>query len=241
MEWNKSKRGVGLMGVLILLLGFCLVIGGCESDSVVPQEQLPALTERGAAQQASLVAVGISKAGPELLNFSGKSGDKELGVYPYTFPEGADIAGTIMLEYFNGGAEGEHCLWSDADYGLLYTTEGNEVSVALDLEGLEPEFALTFNLYGPIDQVLDTAEVSGTGKFASGDSSHDFTIPDDDPVLLEAISTYPSGGSFAYSADGFDLVVVYDGDDTAFVFVSEAPEPGYVIDLDTGIVTPFEL
>ena len=108
MEWNKFERGAGLMGVLILLLGFCLVIGGCESDSVVPQEQLPALTEQGAAQQASLVAVGISKAGPELLNFSGKSGDKELGVYPYTFPEGGDISGTIMLEYFTGGAGGTH-------------------------------------------------------------------------------------------------------------------------------------
>lgn len=227
------------MGVLILLLGFCLVIGGCESDSVVPQEQLPALTEQGAAQQASLVAVGISKAGPELLNFSGKSGDKELGVYPYTFPEGGDISGTIMLEYFTGGAGGTHSSWDDADYGLLYTTEGNEVSVALDLDGLEPQFGLTFNLYGPIDQVADTAEVSGTGTFTTGDSSNDFTIPDDDPVLLEAISTYPSGGMFLYSADGFELMVVYDGSDTAIIQIAEVV--AYTIDLDTGIVTPVEI
>ena len=222
-----------------MLLGFCLVIGGCESDSVAPQEQLPALTEQGAAQQASLVAVGISKAGPELLNFSGKSGDKELGVYPYTFPEGGDISGTIMLEYFTGGAGGTHSSWDDADYGLLYTTEGDEVSVALDLDGLEPQFGLTFNLYGPIDQVADTAEVSGTGTFTTGDSSNDFTIPDDDPVLLEAISTYPSGGMFLYSADGFELMVVYDGSDTAIIQIAEVV--AYTIDLDTGIVTPVEI
>ncbi len=104
---------------------------------------------------------------------------------------------------------------------------------------LEPEFGLTFNLHGPIDQVLDTAEVSGTGKFTSGDSSNSFTIPDDDPVLLEAISTYPSGGMFMYSTDGFDLVVIYDGSDTAVVEIAEVVT--YTIDLDTGIVTPVEI
>jgi hypothetical protein len=239
MELYKSKRGLGLAGVLILLLGFCLVIGGCESDSVTPKDQLPALTEQGAAQQAALVAVGISKAGPELLNFSGKSGDKELGVYPYTFPVGGDITGTIMLEYFTGGSGGTHSLWSEADYGLLYTTEGNEVSVALDLEGLEPQFGLEFDLHGPIDQVLDTAEVAGTGIFRSGDSSHGFTIPEDDPVVLEAVSTYPSGGMFMYSADGFDLVVIYDGSNTAMIEIAEVV--AYTIDLDTGIVTSPEI
>lgn len=227
------------MGVLILLLGFCLVVGGCESDSVVPQEELPALTEQGAAQQASLVAVGISMAGPELLNFSGKSGDKELGIYPYTFPDGGDVTGTIMLEYFTGGAGGTHSSWEDADYGLLYTVEDNEVSMNLDLDGLAPDFGMTFNLYGPIDQVLDTAEVSGTGKFRTGASNHGFTIPDDDPVVLEAVSTYPSGGMFVYSADGFELLVVYDGSDTAIIQIAEVV--AYTIDLDTGMVTPVEI
>lgn len=241
MELYKMKRGLPLTGVLILLLGFCLVLGGCESDAVAPQDELPALTEQGAAQQAALVAVGISMAAPELLNFSGKSGAKDLGIYPYTFPEGGGVTGTIMLEYFTGGAGGAHSLWSDADYGMLYTTEGEEVSVDLDLDGLDPEFGITFDVEGPIDQVADTAEVFGTGTFTTGDSSNGFDIPEEDPVLLEAISTYPTGGMFAYSADGFELVVVYDGDVTALVFVSGAPEPGYSINLDTGIVTPIEI
>lgn len=240
MELYKMKRGLGLTGVLIPLLGFCLVIGGCESDAVAPQDELPALTEQGAAQQAALVAVGISKAAPELLNFSGKkSGDKVLGIYEYELTDGG-LSGTIMLEYFTGGAGGTHSSWEVADYGLLYTTEGNEVSVVLDIEGLEPEFGISFDLEGPIDQEADTAEVFGTGTFTTGDSSNGFTIPEDDPVLLEAISTYPSGGMFAYTGDGFSLVVVYDGDVTADVFVSEAPEPGYSINLDTGMVTVIE-
>ena len=40
--------------------------------------------------------------------------------------------------------------------------------MALDLDGLEPQFGLTFDLHGPIDQVADTAEVFGTGTFTIG-------------------------------------------------------------------------
>ncbi len=235
MELNKTKKGVGLAGILILLLGFCLVLAGCESDAVAPQENLPPLTEKGAAQQAGLVAVGIAKAGPQILNFNG---NKELGIYTHEFTQGG-ISGSVMLEFFTGGAGGAHSHWDDADYGLFYTPEGAEITVALDLDGLEPDFGLTFDLYGDIDQVADTAAVAGSGNFTSGDSSHAFNIPDDDPVVVVA-GDHPTGGMFAYSADGFSLVVVYDGDVTADVYVSDAPEPGYSINLDTGIVTAIE-
>ncbi len=236
MEFNKTKRGVSLAGVLILLLGFCLVLAGCESDAVAPQEEL-VLNENEVAQQAALVAVGISKAGPQLLNYNGKkSADKDLGIYTYTFPESGDVSGTIMLEYFTGGAGGAHSLWNDADYGLLYTTEGEMVTVELDLgDGIEPVFSLEFDLEGEIDQVADTAAVFGTGAFTTGDSGDTFTIPEEDPVVLEAVSTYPEGGLFMYSAGGFDLVVYYDGSDTAVVSITEVPT--YSIDLDTGLVT----
>ena len=56
---------------------------------------------------------------------------------------------------------------------------------------------------------------------------------------MEAISTYPSGGMFLYSADGFELMVVYDGSDTAIIQIAEVV--AYTIDLDTGIVTPVEI
>jgi hypothetical protein len=235
MEFYRAKKG--LVGGLILLLGICLVMAGCESDSVTPNDQLPALTEKGAVQQAALVAVGIAKAGPELLKFSGK---KDLGIYTYTFPPGGDISGVIMLEYFTGGPGGTHTDWETADYGLLYTTEGEQVTVVLDLEGVEPEFSLTFDLEGPINQAEDSAEVFGSGNFTSGESSNDFTIDEEDPILLEELSSYPDGGTFMYVVDSISVAVVYDGDVTADVFISEAPEPGYSINLDTGIVTVIE-
>lgn len=244
MEFYKTKIGVSLAGGLILLLGFCLLLAGCESDSVAPNEQLPALTEKGAAQQAALVAVGISKAAPELLKFSGKKPrDKDLGIYTYDFPEGGDISGSIMLEYFDGGPEGDHSTWNDADYGLLYTTGGEVVSVELELEGAEPVFGLKFDLHGDIDHPTDTAAVAGTGSFTTGASSNSFMIEDSDPVILHSVSTYPEeGGSFFYSADEFDLIVVYNGDDTALVAHASAPEVAiYIIDLDTGILTVIEI
>jgi hypothetical protein len=242
MDFKKTKKGRGLAGVLILLLGFCLLQGGCESDSVAPNDDLPQLTEREAAQRVALVATGISKVGPQVLSFNGKkSRDKDdvVGVYPYDFPEGGDITGSIVLEYFFGGAGGTHVHWDDADYGLLYTPKGVTVSVALDLGGgVGPIFGLTFDLHGDIDRAEDTAEVAGSGTFSTGGSSNGFTIPDTDPIVLTGVSSYPTGGEILFSADGFNLSVEYEGDHIVDVTIGDVVS--YTIDLNTGIVTPVE-
>lgn len=241
MELYRKKKGGGLAGVLILLLGVCLIWGGCESDSVAPDDEVPALTERDVAQQAALVAVGISKMGPEILNFSGKKPrdkDDVVGIYPYTF-EGEDITGSVILEYFTGGAEGVHCPWGEADYGLVYTTDDEMVSVAVELPGgAEPQFGLTFNLFGPIDRAADTAEVAGSGVFSSAVYTNDFTIPVESPVILTAVSSYPDGGVIHFTVGAISLVVTYDGDITAGVEVAGVLT--YEINLDTGGVTLVE-
>lgn len=242
MEFYRKKKGGGLAGVLILLLGVCLVWGGCESDSVAPDDQVPALTERDAAQQAALIAVGITKVGPQILNFSGKKPrdkDDVVGVYDYPFPPGGDITGSVILEYFTGGAEGVHCPWDEADYGLLYTPEGEMVFVAVELPGgAVPQFELIFSLYGPIDRAADTAEVAGSGTFTSVVYSNDFTIPEAAPIILTAVSSYPDGGVFHFTVGAISLVVTYDGSSTAGVEVAEVLT--YEIDLDTGGVTLVE-
>jgi len=240
MKHIKLMTGGRGIAALLLLTGG-LVLAGCESDPVAPKDELPQLTEQEAAQQAAIVAVGLAKVGPELLKFSGlKAGPAELGVYPYEFPSGGDITGSIMLEYFDGGPEGAHSHWNSADYGLLYSLADEEVTISLDIGiGVDVIVGMTFDLAGPIDQAADTATVTGSGTLTLGDMGTGFTIYESDPVVLSGLSAYPSGGMLIFNIDGIDLLVIYDGDKTAGVAIGVDPLVAfsYMIDLDTGIVT----
>lgn len=235
MNWNQLMKGGSRAGALILLMGMGLLIAGCESDAVAPNDTLPALTEGEVAQQAGLVAAGLAQVGPQILTYNGgKAGPAVLGVYPYDFTNEDNITGEIVLEYFDGGPGGVHSTWDDADYGLLYTPEGKNVTVALDLGGgVEPIFSVTFDLYGPIDQTADTATVSGSGTFTSQAFVRDFTLAD---VVLTEVSSYPSGGTLAYTSGSIDLTVTYDG--TRFVTAEINGGGAFVVDLDTGLVSP---
>ncbi|MEN8005897.1 MAG: hypothetical protein ABFS42_02735 [Candidatus Krumholzibacteriota bacterium] len=238
MEHKKFMfRGSGI-GALLLLVAGGLMLAGCESDAVAPQDELPQLTEQEAAQQAAIVAVGLAQVGPELLKFSGLKYDPEgLGVYPYEFPPGGDITGSIMLEYFDGGPGGIHSHWDDADYGLLYSAAGEVLTAALDIGiGVDVIVGMTFYLAGPINRTTDTATVTGSGTFTIHDVTDGFTISELDPVVLSGVSTYPSGGMLLFNIDGIELVVLYDGDDTAAVAIAEVVT--FMIDLETGEVTP---
>lgn len=235
---NQMMKGRSWACALVLLMAGGLLLGGCESDSVTPNDDVPELTELQAAQVAGRIASGIAKVGPELLKFDGpKSGNKVLGVYPYEFPSGGDITGTIVLEYFEGGAGGTHSNWDDADYGLIYTPGSTVVTAAIDLGGTEALlFEISFNLHGDINQTADTAAVLGGGTLAIGSFINSFSIPDDEPVVLSGVSSYPHGGMVIVNVDGVDLLVIYDGDHTAGVSVGGVIS--YLIDLDNGEVTP---
>ena len=214
-QWKTGWSELGVLFLAGLLLAFGLMVGGCESDAVAPQEELPALTEAEAVQQAALVAVGVATVGPEILKFQvPKPRDKDLGVYIYDFPEGGDISGTVILEYF---ADGLPSLKEAADYGKLYTPEGEVVAIELELPGgAKPEFELTFALEGDIDQAADMATVSGGGTWATGELGGEFSFTD---LVLTELSSYPDGGRLEFSTGIFDLVVEYDGDNTASVEV----------------------
>jgi hypothetical protein len=238
MEFKPMLKGGRWAVGLILSMGLGLLINGCESDATAPDDAVPALSELQVARQAGRVAAGLAKVGPEILRFKGKNaGPAELGVYPFDFPEGGDITGSIVLEYFTGGAGGTHSTWGEADYGLLYTPGSSRLTVAVDLGGLDVEgFQLAFDLHGGINRLIDTARVSGSGSIVSGAWTTDFTIPESDPVNLSGISSYPSGGMLVFMVGDTELLVMYDGDDTAGVSIDEVLT--YVIDLDTGIVQP---
>lgn len=231
-NWKTGRGGLGVLFLPVLLLACGILAGGCESDSVTPDDELPQVTEEEAAQQAALVAVGIAKVGPKLLSFNGlKALEKDLGVYLYEFPVGGDISGSIVLEYFSDGI---HSHWDDADYGLLYTPEGEMVIVELEIEGLSTVvFELAFALQGDIDQDTDTATVSGIGTMDTGDLHSDFDFTD---LILTEISAYPDGGTMDFVAGAISLEVEYDGEDMASVSVNGVIT--YHINLDTGVVTP---
>jgi len=233
-QWKTGGGGLGVLFLPILVLACGVLVGGCESDSVAPHDELPELTEREATQQAALVAVGLAQVGPELLTFNGfKALENELGVYIRTFPEGGDITGSVILEYFTGGPGGTHSLWGDADYGLLYTPEGEMVMIEIEVPEVGTAvFGLDFELHGDIDQGADTATISGSGNLSTGDWNPSFTITD---VVLTELSSYPEGGSLEFVTGALNLMVEYGGDETATVSINDLIT--YEIDLDTGIVT----
>jgi len=229
----RKTRGIGLAALLLLAGG--LLLNGCESDATAPRENLPPPTAQEAAQQAALVAVSAAKVGPKLVTFNGTVlAEKELGVYPYTFPEGGNITGSIMLEFFTGGPTGTHSAWGDADYGLLYSPGEEMVTASVDLGGgVGPIFGVSFDLHGDINQAQDTATVSGTGTFVTGDISDDFSLTN---VVVQALSGYPEGGSLTLKAGSHEVVVTYDGSSTAGVAVNAVAM--FTVDLDTGILSP---
>lgn len=229
---DEMTRGMRLSCVLLLALAVSamLLLSGCESDSVVPHENLPAVTQDDAAQQAALVAMAVSQVGPEIVRFDGVvAGAKALGVYTHEFPPGADVQGIITLEYFDGGPGGVHSSWEDTDYALLYTVGDEGVTVALGPGG---GLGLTFNLTAAVDRPADTATVSGSGTFVSGENTALFSFSE---VVVTAVSSYPSGGSMGFTAGSYDLVVSFDGDKTAVILVDDVAT--YIIDLEDGSVT----
>lgn len=219
---------------LVLILAMGLLVAGCESDPVAPQEEIPAQTQTEAAQQAALVAAGVAKIGPVILEDQTL---KELGVYPYTFPEAGNVSGMVVMEYFTGGPEGAHSHWNDADYGMMYTPDEELVDVSVTLpfgeEGITVGFSLDFDLYGPINRAEDFATVSGTGNYITGAGVSPFTMTE---VVVSGINDFPTGGTLLFETGIFAVEVTYNGTDTGMMAVNGVDL--FTVDLDTGLITP---
>jgi hypothetical protein len=174
----------------------------------------------------------MARIGPEILEARTlKDAADELGIYPYTFPVGGDVTGTVIMEYLVGGAEGTHSHWNDADYGMIYTETGTDLDVAIplpDAPEVSVAFSVDFYFAGPIDRPADTATVSGSGNFVVGAWTEHFTMTD---VVVTGFNDYPSGGTIEYVSGAHTLLVTYDGSDRAIVSVNDVDL--YAIDLDT--------
>jgi len=228
-----KKSGRRWAVAAILIMGGALLLNGCESDPVAPNDDIPGLTEKDVAGQAGAVAAAIAKVSPEILRFSPTKAAKELGIYPYDFPGNPNVTGEVTLEFFTGGAGGTHVVYDEADYGLLYTDPGEILHVEIEyLEGAFIMFDLGLNMEGHLDRDAGSAVVSGTGTFVSGPHPGDFVLTG---LGVSENGEYPTAGSLLFTSAGWTMSVVFDGDETADILVDGVPT--YVVDMDTGWVT----
>ena len=127
-----NKSGMRWAVVAMLLVGGALLLNGCDSDPVTPDDDLPALSEQDVAQQAGAVATILAKLSPQILTFQPSKAAKELGVYPYDFSGNPQVTGSVTLEFFSDSVGGTHVDYQSANYGMLYTDPGEMLHVEIE-------------------------------------------------------------------------------------------------------------
>lgn len=227
---NAPWRNLVTALMLPLLLAGGLVLGGCNNDAVAPHDEAPALTAGDVAGQAGFVAMATGIVGPQTVEFTAKS-DKNS--YSHVFA-GGNVAGTIFLDFFTGGAGGTSATPDVADYVNLYTADGAPLILTVGLEGLEGTIALGFDIAADLDRDAnpDTATITGGGTFASGPYTADFTFGG---VVVASGASYPSAGTLSLTGSGFTMTVTFNGTNMANMVDGDGAL--YRINLDTGEVT----
>jgi hypothetical protein len=219
------RHPVGL--ALPLLLAAGLLVAGCESDSVAPQDDVPALSSADVAGQTGRVAMAASMVAPVAVNFAGKA-DKDL--YVWTPPN--PISGAVQLAFFTGGAPSA---WSGADHVDISTDPESPLVIPVGIEGAEGTVLLGFDLGADIDRSADPdqAVINGTGTYQSGPYPATFAF---EGLVVDGGGSYPGGGTMTFTSGGHTGTVTYDGTDTATLVMDDGS--GFVIDLNDGTVTP---
>jgi hypothetical protein len=214
--------------LIVCLVAMCAVTGllaGCESDSVAPKDNLPALTEEDAAGQAAVIAMAIHQIGPAALELGAKSAPEK-----FDFPPGGNVQGTVETVFT---CEGSPCDPGTADFGRAYTPSGTAVTLDLIPEDDQPPLMrLTFDLSGVIDQGTDTAVVTGSGTFTSDGYAALWTLND----VLFAATGFPGDGTVEFTSGDHTVVVYFDGNAEVSIDVND--ESFGTINLETGAYIP---
>ncbi len=224
----KTNRKLYLLTALALMLGASLWLTGCESDSVAPHDQLPALISEDVAYQAAAVSAAASRVLPQLVDFVGT--DKT--AYTYTFPAvGSQVTGSVYFDFRNCGPDGASADYDVATWGWMYTETDSPLIFAVGIGG---SVELDFNIFANIVQSTHTATLleGSVGTFTGGDYAATFAF---DGVVVTAGESYPSGGTMTFISGGHVLVVTYDGDETATVSLND--EVTWIVNLETGDIT----
>ncbi len=224
MNSSKYLRLVALA----LLLGAGLWLAGCESDTVAPHEDAPALTSEDVAYQTAAMGSSVGHVLPQLVEFSDTNKDE----YSYTFPASSDITGTVYFDFRTGGADGTPATSDVADWGRLFTAEGEELSFEVGLGG---SVELKFSVVADITRDPDTATllVGSGGTFTAGDYGAVFSFAD---LVVVRDGDYPASGSMTFVSGDYSMTLTFDGTNIAVITFNEVVS--WTVDLDDGTITP---
>ncbi len=224
------RQATVFMLPLLLLVAGVLLFTGCESDTVAPHDEDPALTQEDVAYQTMYLGQMFNEVAVQAVSYvPGGAVNKQN--YTYDFPGESDIAGVINLDFRTGGENGTSATYNEADYVHLYTGEGAPLVLALGLGG---SATITFDLTADIVQATDTATITvgSKGSFVSGVYSSNFAF--NDVVVIDG-NGYPESGSIDFTTGDTEIVLVYDGDNTAQLLVAGIWT--YTVNLDSGVLT----
>ena len=215
---NNSKFKI--LGLLLLGL---LVLGGCASDPVAPQDDDPVLTPEDTAYQSTVVAKALAEVGPQVLRMSSSK-----NIYPYTFDGTAGISGTVEMDFRLGGSEGAPATSQAADWAHLYTTDEAGLVFETPLGG---QTFLVLSIMCDINQATDTATIltGSGGTLTSGVTTGTFAI---DNLVVTAVGNYPSAGTISFSSGGNSVSVTFNGTVNAVISIDGVPH--WMANLDTG-------
>ncbi len=178
----------------LLLVAGLLILAGCGSDALAPQDPAPALTDQDSANQAGLVAYAVSEVGPLAVTFDQKS-------QVYSFPEGSPVQGSVYLDFRSGGAMGTPADASVADYVQISTVGDDGLTIESPLGGV---IHLTADLMATIARGANdsaTLLAGSGGTLDAGAYTATFTMSD----LTVFESGYPSGGPIVFD-NGFHVL-----------------------------------
>ncbi len=185
---------------LLLLAAGLLILSGCGSDALAPNDPVPDLSELESANQAGLVGYAVSAVGPLAVTFDQKS-------QVYTFPQGGLVEGSVNLDFRTGGAQGTSAVPSAADYVHMSTVGDNGLTVESPLGGL---IYLSADIMATIARgTIDSATIlaGSGGTLDAGAYSATFTISN----LAVYESGYPSGGPIMFDNGYHTLALNFNG------------------------------
>jgi hypothetical protein len=216
---------------LLVMFSVAGLLAGCESDSVAPQENLPAPSQEDVASQAGIASVVLLETSKEFLAFDGSK-----NVYTYEFGDEGDVTGRVTMDFRCGGEppDGTPCAYDVADWGRVWTDGEDNVTFQND-DPPSPAIVFTVDVSGPIDQDTDSAVIGGEGTVDFAGYFTPWTITDVEVSLGE---NYFLGGYMEFTSGAITVVVWYDGDNLAAVTVDDILI-GF-IDLDDGVFTEVE-
>lgn len=223
-----NNKKYTLLALLALVLGLGLFLAGCESDSVAPNEELPALTNDEKAGQSAAMASAAAHVLPELVRFTPGPNKNE---YSYTIYEEGVVEGMVYFDFRLGGADGAPAAYNGADWARMNTADGMPIIFHVGIGGM---VYLDFDITASLVQATNTATLldGSGGTFTAGQYVATFSFSN---VEVTAGDNYPAGGTMTFVTGGTTLLVTFDGDDTAVIALDGVDT--WVLNLDDASVT----